>query len=58
MKNLIRMASPLVLEHNGGHVIAGTPLIRKRIASFLEGSKVAEPERSLSAELRHLESDR
>jgi predicted esterase len=31
-----KFKNPLVLEHNGGHVIAGTPLIRKRVASFLE----------------------
>jgi predicted esterase len=31
-----KFRNPLVLEHNGGHVIAGTPLIRKRVASFLE----------------------
>jgi predicted esterase len=31
-----KFKDPLVLEHNGGHVIAGTPLIRKRLASFLE----------------------
>jgi predicted esterase len=31
-----KFKNPLVLEHDGGHVIAGTPLIRKRVASFLE----------------------
>jgi predicted esterase len=31
-----KFKNPLVLEHNGGHVIAGTPLIRKRVAAFLE----------------------
>ena len=31
-----KFKNPLLLEHNGGHVIAGTPLIRKRVASFLE----------------------
>jgi pimeloyl-ACP methyl ester carboxylesterase len=31
-----KFKNPLVLEHNGGHVVAGTPLIRKRVASFLE----------------------
>lgn len=31
-----KFKSPVVLEHDGGHVIAGTPLIRKRVASFLE----------------------
>jgi pimeloyl-ACP methyl ester carboxylesterase len=30
-----KFKDPLVLEHDGGHVIAGTPLIRKRV-SFLE----------------------
>jgi predicted esterase len=31
-----KFKDPLVLEHDGGHVIAGTPLICKRVASFLE----------------------
>jgi predicted esterase len=28
--------NPLVLEHSGGHIIAGTPEIRKQISAFLE----------------------
>jgi acetyl esterase/lipase len=31
-----KFKDPLILEHAGGHVIAGTPEIRKRFASFLE----------------------
>src|SRR6185369_8541378 len=31
-----RFANPLVLEHEGGHVIAGTPAIRAQFRSFLE----------------------
>lgn len=31
-----KFKNPLVLEHSGGHVIAGTLEIRKQVASFLE----------------------
>jgi len=31
-----QFASPVVLEHQGGHVIAGTPAIRQGVADFLD----------------------
>jgi pimeloyl-ACP methyl ester carboxylesterase len=38
-----KFKNPLVLEHSGGHVIAGTLEIRKQVASFLEERTRSRP---------------
>ncbi len=37
-----RFKNPLVLEHNAGHIVAGTPEIREQVASFLQRQKQTE----------------
>ncbi len=37
-----RFKDPLVLEHNAGHIVAGTPEIREQVASFLQRQRQTE----------------
>jgi hypothetical protein len=44
-----RFNEPIILEHGGGHIIAATPEIRKRVAEFLEEMLTGPPSRTAHA---------
>jgi hypothetical protein len=44
-----RFNEPIILEHGGGHVIAATPEIRKRVAKFLAKMLTGPPSRTAHA---------
>ena len=45
---------PLVLEHNGGHIVAGTPEIRKQVSAFLE-QQALQPKTRVATGLQPVE---